>query len=388
MDNAYRKRSLLTKRYIKLKTAIIHDWLTTFGGAEKVLESIYELFPSPIYTLVKDEEVLKGSILEEAEIHTSFIQKLPKAKTKYRNYLILFPLAIEQFDLSDYDVIISSSHAVAKGVLVNSNQLHICYCHTPIRYAWDLYHEYLRNLKGIKSIAVKLVLHYLRIWDVTTANRVDYFIANSKYVAKRIKKVYGREAVVIYPPVDIEKFEVSTSKENFYLTVGRLVPYKRVDLIVKAFSMMPDKKLIVIGTGPDYRRIKKLATKNVEVLGYQPFETLRSYMQKAKAFIIAAEEDFGIAPVEAQACGTPVILYGKGGATEAIIEGKTGVTFKEQTVESLMEAVKNFERIENKLFDPLEIRKNAERFSKERFKKELKTFIEESLKNLRAQKNR
>ena len=364
-----------------MKIALVHDWLTTIGGAERVLESIYELFPSPIYTLVKNEKILKGSILEKAEIHTSFIHKLPKAKTKYRNYLMFFPLAIEQFDLSDYDVIISSSHAVAKGILVNSNQLHICYCHTPIRYAWDLYHKYLKEvnfLKGIKGAIAKLVLHYLRIWDVTTANRVDYFVANSNYVAKRIKRVYGREATVIYPPVDIEKFEVSTSKENFYLTVGRMVPYKKIDLIVEAFSRMPDKKLIVIGIGPDYRKIKKKSGKNVELLGYQPFEILKDYMQKAKAFIFAAEEDFGIAPVEAQACGTPVIAYGRGGAMETVIEGKTGTIFKEQTVESLVEAIRNFEKEED-MFDPLEIRRNAERFSKKRFKRELKIFVDKKV---------
>jgi len=360
-----------------LKITLIHDWLTTLAGAEKVLESIYELYPCPIYTLVKNEEKLKNSIFEKTDIKTSFIQKFPKAKTKYRNYLMFFPLAIEQFDLSEYDVIISSSHAVAKGVLTNSNQLHICYCHTPIRYAWDLYHRYLNESglsKGVKGFMAKLILHYVRIWDFATANRVDYFIANSKYIAKRIKKIYGRESTVIYPPVDVNKFEVYTKKENFYLTASRLVPYKKIDLIVEAFSKMPDKKLVVIGDGPDFDKVKKKAGKNIEILGYQPFEILKDYMQRAKAFVFAAEEDFGIVPVEAQACGTPVIAFGKGGAIETVVNRETGLFFKEQTVESLTDAVKEFEKIEEK-FDYVKIRKNAERFGKSRFKHEFKKFV-------------
>jgi glycosyltransferase involved in cell wall biosynthesis len=364
-----------------LKYALIHDWLTTLAGAEKVLEALYEIFPSPIYTLVKDENALKNSIFERTEIHTSFIQRLPFAKRKYRNYLPFFPLAVEQFDLSEYDVIISSSHAVAKGVLTTSNQLHICYCHTPIRYVWDLYHRYLNEAglsKGIKGVIAKLILHYIRIWDSTTASRVDCFIANSKYIAKRIKKVYGRESVVIYPPVDVDKFEVCTQKENFYLTASRMVPYKRIDLIVEAFSKMPDKRLVVIGNGPDSGKVKRKAGKNVELLGYQPFEVLKYYMRRAKAFIFAAEEDFGIVPVEAQACGTPVIAYGKGGVLETVVEGKTGMFFGEQTVESVVEAIENFEQRED-VFDPLEIRKHAEKFSKDRFKKEFRKFVDKKV---------
>lgn len=364
-----------------MKIALVHDWLITLAGAEKVLEKIYELYPSPIYTLVKNEKNLKGSIFENAKIITSFIQKLPKAKTKYKNYLPLFPLAIEQFDLSEYDVIISSSHAVAKGVLTNSNQLHISYVHTPIRYVWDLYHDYLKESslnKGLKGLIAKFILHYIRIWDASTANRVDYYIANSKYIARRIKKIYRKDAVVIYPPVDVEKFEVWVKKENFYLTASRMVPYKKINLIVKAFSQIPDKKLVVIGDGPDFKKVKSKASKNVELLGYQPFEVLKDYMQRAKAFVFAAEEDFGIIPVEAQACGTPVIAYGKGGVLETIIENKTGIFFKEQTVESLIQAIKDFERKEN-IFDPYEIRKNAERFRKERFKEEFKSFVEDKI---------
>ncbi len=364
-----------------MKTVLIHDWLVTLGGAEKVLESIYEIYPSPIFTLVKNDRNLIGTIFEKANIKTSFIQRLPKAKTFYRNYLLFFPLAIEQFDLSEYDIIISSSHAVAKGVLTNSNQLHICYCHTPIRYAWDLYHKYLNETgfsKGLKGFLTKFILHYIRIWDLTTVNRVDYFIANSKYVAKRIAKIYRRQATVIYPPVDIDKFEVFTKKENFFVTASRIVPYKKIDLIVEAFSQMPDKKLIVIGDGPDLKKIKRKAGKNIEFLGYQPFNNLKYYLQRAKAFIFAAEEDFGILPVEAQACGTPVIAYGRGGVTETVIENKTGLFFKEQSVENLINTIKHFEKVEDQ-FDPLEIRKNAERFNKERFKKEFKSFVDKKI---------
>ncbi|GAB6072784.1 glycosyltransferase family 4 protein [Venenivibrio stagnispumantis] len=364
-----------------MRTALVHDWLTTIAGAEKVLEAIYELYPSPIYSLVVDKNNLKNTIFENAYIYTSFIQKFPFSKKIYRNYLPFFPLAIEQFDLSKYDVIISSSHAVAKGVLTNHNQLHICYCHTPIRYAWDLYHQYLKESKlerGLKGWIAKYILHKIRIWDISTANRPDYYIANSIYVAKRIKKIYAKEATVIYPPVDIDKFELYTKKEDFYLTASRMVPYKKIDLIVQAFSKMPDKKLVVIGDGPDFKKIKKIATKNIEILGYQPFEVLKDYMKKAKAFIFAAEEDFGIIPVEAQACGTPVIAYGKGGVTETVIQNETGIFFMEQTVDSIINAVKDFEKKEN-YFDYNKIRKNAEKFSKENFKAKLKEFIENKI---------
>ncbi|MHA1230900.1 MAG: glycosyltransferase family 4 protein [Candidatus Helarchaeota archaeon] len=361
-----------------MKVALVHDWITTIGGAEKVLEVIYNLYPAPIFTLVTNRDKLRGSAFEKAEIFTSFIQKLPKVEKKYRNYLLFFPLAIEQFDLSEYDMIISSSACVAKGVLIRADQLHICYCHTPVRYAWDLYHQYLDGaglLKGIKGFVAKLILHYIRIWDFATASRVNYFVANSKYIARRIKKIYGRDSEVIYPPVDVDKFEVCTRKEDFYLTVSRMVPYKKIDLIVETFARLPDKRLIVIGDGPDFEKIKRKAGKNVELLGYQPFGVLKNCMQRAKAFIFSAEEDFGIVPVEAQACGTPVIAYGKGGATETVIEEETGLFFKEQSVGSLIEAIRKFETMEDK-FDCGIIRKNAERFSRERFKKEFKEFVD------------
>lgn len=364
-----------------MKTAIVHDWLVNISGSEKVLEAMYELYPGKIYTLVLDKEKIRNSILCKANIETSFIQKLPLSKRKYRNYLMLFPIAIEQFDLSEYDLIISSSHAVAKGVLTNSDQLHICYCHTPIRYAWDLYHSYIKesNLnRGVRSILAKLILHYIRLWDVSTVNRVNYFIANSKHVSKRIRKIYNRESVVIYPPVNVNNFEVYTKKENFYITVSRLVPYKRIDLLIDAFSRLPEKKLIIIGNGPDFKKLKRKAPKNVEFLGYQPLNVLKDYMKKAKAFLFAAEEDFGIAPIEAQACGTPVIAYGKGGTAETVIDGETGILFPSQNVNSIISAIKLFEKVEDK-FDPFVIRKNAERFSKDIFIKQFKSFIDKKI---------
>ncbi|MFT2008813.1 glycosyltransferase family 4 protein [Pontibacter sp. 13R65] len=361
------------------KYAIVHDWLPLIGGAERVLECIHSVYPAPIYTLMKNDEAIRGTYFEDKEIFTSLIQKLPFAKTKYRNYLPLFPYAIEQVDLRAYDVVISSSYAVAKGVLTNSNQLHICYCHSPARYAWDLYHQYMEesNLnRGVKGLIAKIVLHYLRLWDSSSNNRVDYFIANSNYIVNRIKKLYNRDAYVIYPPVAVEDFEFCDVKEDYYLAASRLVPYKKIDLIVRAFKEMPDKKLVVIGGGPDYKKIKSIASPNVIILGFQPFQVLKERMQKAKAFIFAAEEDFGIIPVEAQACGTPVIAFGKGGALETVIENKTGVFFYEQTTKSIQDAV-HFLESNYSIFDFSFIHNHAQKFSKSNFKTKLENFVED-----------
>ena len=286
------------------------------------------------------------------------------------------PLAIEQLDLSKYDLIISSSHCVAKGIMTGPNQVHISYVHSPIRYAWDLQHQYLREAgltKGIKGWLAKIILHYMRIWDTRTSNGVDYFIANSKFIAKRIWKCYRREADVIYPPVDVEAFEYCDQKEDFYLTASRMVPYKKMDLIVEAFTQMPDKKLIVIGTGPDFDKIQKIAQShdNIKLMGYQPFNVLKEHMQKAKAFVFAAEEDFGITPVEAQACGTPVIAYGKGGALETIRgleikDNPTGVFFYKQDEENLIKAISYFEKNLEKI-QIEDCRKNALNFSINKF---------------------
>jgi len=363
-----------------LRIAVIHDWLVTYAGAERVLEQILRLYPSAdLFSLVDFLPAGERDFILNKTVSTSFIQKMPFAKKKYRNYLALMPLAVEQLDLSDYDVIISSCHAVAKGILTRGGQVHICYCHTPIRYAWDLQREYLRESgldHGVRGFIAKAILHYIRMWDSVTPNRVDYFIANSKYVAGRIKKIYGRDSIVIYPPVDIDGFCVGTEKEEYYITASRMVPYKRTALIVEAFSAMPDKRLIVIGDGPDFEKVKSRAAKNIELLGYQPEAVLKGYLQKAKAFVFAAEEDFGILPVEAQACGTPVIAYGKGGVLETVVENRTGIFFEEQNVAGLIKAVNNFEK-NQAAFSITEIRKNAERFGRERFKAEFKRFVEE-----------
>jgi len=365
-----------------LKIGVIHDWLVTYAGAERVLEQILFLYPdSDVFTVVDFLPDNERTFLQNKHTNTSFIQWLPFAKSKYRQYLFLMPHAVERLDISPYDLVLSSSHAVAKGVRTYSNQLHICYCHTPVRYAWDLQDQYLRESgldRGIKGVFARFILKYIRKWDLKTSQRVDYFIANSKYIAERIKRIYERDSAVIYPPVSVEKFEICTKKEDFYITVSRMAPYKKIDLIVEAFSKMPDKKLIVIGDGPDFEKVKKKTKKNLEFLGYQKDEVLKEYLQKARAFVFAADEDFGIAPVEAQACGTPVIAFGRGGALETVIENKTGIFFKEQTVESLIGAVNMFEKDEDR-FDCNEIRKNAERFSKERFKREFKEFVDKKI---------
>lgn len=366
-----------------MKIALVQDWLTEFGGAEKVFMAIYDLYPdADIYTLVYNPELLQKMGIPESRVKSSFIQNLPFAKKKYRNYLPLFTKAIENFDLSSYDLIISSSYCVAKGVLTHAGQTHICYCHSPVRYAWDLYFQYLdeSKLKGKspKALYAKLVLHRLRIWDVVSSNRVDYFISNSSYIERRIQKIYRRDSLTIYPPVHISEFDHTRQKEDYYFTCSRMVPYKKIDIIVEAFAQMPDKKLVVIGTGPDLSKIERLKTSNIEILGYQPFPILKDYMERAKAFVFAAEEDFGIAPVEAQACGTPVIAFGKGGALETVINKKTGIFFYEQTADSIKTAVAEFEKIEHNLDRDI-IRENASKFDIDVFKKNLKDFVEQSL---------
>lgn len=369
-----------------MKVAIVHDWLTELGGAEKVLTAIIELYPdADIFTLVAEPEVLIKLKISVDKLNVSFISKLPFAKTKYRNYLPFFPRAIESFDLSSYDLVISSSYCVAKGVLTTANQVHISYCHSPVRYAWDLYHQYLLESKlnrGFKGLIAKYILHKLRIWDVISSNRVDYFIANSDYIGKRIGKVYRRKSETIYPCVDVSEFEIQTTKLDYYFTCSRLVPYKKVDLIVRAFAKMPTKKLIVIGDGPDREKVKSHASDNIELMGYQSFNVLREKLSLAKAFIFAAEEDFGIAPVEAQACGTPVIAFAKGGALETVIDGKTGLHFYEQTEESIIDAVNRFENL-SVSFDSLIIRNHAEKFSKENFQNKLQAFIDDKVEIFR-----
>lgn len=366
------------------KIAFITDWLVTYAGAEKVLSQLLEVYPdADLFSVIDFLSDNDRELIANKQAITTSIQKFPKAKKHYQKYLPFMPLAIEQLDVSKYDIVLSSSHAVAKGVLTGPDQLHISYVHSPMRYAWDLQHQYLRESglnKGLKGFIAKRLLHKLRMWDYRTANGVDHFIANSQFIARRIKKVYGRDADVIYPPVNIDRFVVKENKDDFYVTASRLVPYKKVDLIVEAFSHMPNKKLIVIGDGGDMTKIKNKATKNIELLGYQSNEILVDYMQRAKAFIFAAEEDFGISPVEAQACGTPVIAFGKGGSLETVrplgVDNPTGIFFNEQNIASLSDAVIHFENCIEK-FNPHFCRQQAVNFSEPRFRHEIKAYVED-----------
>lgn len=366
-----------------MKIAIVCDWLVTYAGAEKVLEQMLNVFPeADLFAVVDFLPEGQRDFIKNKKVTTTFIQNLPRARKKYRNYLPFMPIAIEQLDLSGYDVVISSSHCVAKGVLTGPDQIHISYVHSPVRYAWDLQHQYLREAgltHGLKSKIARLIMHYMRIWDTRTSNGVDYFIANSHFIARRIWKCYRREAEVIYPPVDVDKFTFCDKKEDFYLTASRMVPYKKMDLIVEAFSKMPDKQLIVIGQGPDFNKIKKLAGPNVKLMGYQPDSVLQDYMQRAKAFIFAAEEDFGITPVEAQACGTPVIAYGKGGSLETVrgygeMEKPTGIFFSNQKVQDLVDAVSSFEEISQDI-TAKDCRENAEKFAISTFREGFKKYL-------------
>ena len=364
-----------------MKVAIVQEWLVTVGGSDKVVKAILDVFPdADIYTLVAKKEVCDELGIPWEKVHTSFIQKMPLGTKKHRAYLPLFPFAIEQFDLRGYDVVISSSHCVAKGVLTKADQLHICYCHSPIRYCWDMYNEYLEEShldKGFKSWLVRLMLHPIRKFDAIAGSRVDYYISNSDYVGQRIRKTYRRKATTIHPNIDISNFELCNDKQEYYLASSRLVAYKKIDTIIEAFNQMPDKKLVVIGGGPNLEAYRKLAKDNVTVMGYQPFDVLKDKMQHAKAFVFAADEDFGMIPIEAQSCGTPVIAYGHGGSLETVNGGKTGLFFYEQTPEAIVEAVNKFESMGSQPFAPADCRQWAEGFSEERFKREIKEFVEE-----------
>jgi glycosyltransferase involved in cell wall biosynthesis len=370
---------------MSLKHAVVHEWLTpkATGGSELVVQEILKHIDADLYALIDFESTNPQSYLFGRKIGATFLQHLPLARNGVQKYLPLLPLAIEQLDLREYDVILSSSHAVAKGILSTPQQMHICYCHTPMRYAWDLTFDYLRSSRlgrGPQGFITRYLLHWLRQWDVLSANRVDYFIANSAHTARRIWRCYRRQAAVIYPPVNIERFPLQAQKEDFYLTVSRLVSYKQVSLIVEAFNQL-GYPLVVIGTGPDLKAIRKLAQPNVQVLGFQPDSVVEQYMSQAKAFVYAACEDFGIALVEAQACGTPVIAYGAGGALETVRDlrqhpdSPTGLLFQTQSPAALIEAVKIFEQSQAS-FHPERGRLNAAGFAPQIFGDRYLTFLE------------
>lgn len=358
------------------RVAVVHEWLVNHAGSEKVIEQILKIYPqADLFSVVDFLQPHERGFLDGRQARTTFIQRLPGAQKRFRHYLPLMPLAVEQHDLSGYDIVISSSHAVAKGVLTGPDQLHVCYIHSPIRYAWDMQHQYLRESNmthGLKGTVARLLLHYMRLWDARTPFGVDRFIANSAFIARRVRKVYRREAGVIHPPVDVARFALRTDKEDFYLAASRLVPYKRMPMIVEAFARMPDKRLVLIGDGPDMDKVRAAATPNVTVLGFQSDEVLVDHMQRARAFVFAAEEDFGITPVEAQACGTPVIAYGRGGSLETVRgrgdpRRRTGLFFDAQTVEAIVDAVESFEALPEPI-RPEVCRAHAERFAPEQFR--------------------
>jgi glycosyltransferase involved in cell wall biosynthesis len=365
-----------------MKVAIVHDWLVTYAGAERVLEQMLQVYPdADLFSLMDFLPPAERGFLNGRPVKTSFVQHLPFARSRYRQYLPLFPFAIEQFDLSAYDLVLSSSYAVAKGVLTGPDQIHLCLCYSPMRYAWDLQHQYLRETgldRGLRSALARYLLHRMRLWDVRTANGVDGFIAISQYIARRIWKVYRREATVIYPPVDVDSFVPGSHKEEFYVTSSRMVPYKRIDLIVEAFAEMPHRRLVVIGDGPEMKRVRARTKSNVELVGYQPLPILLDHLQRARAFVFAAEEDFGIAPLEAQACGTPVIGYARGGLAETIqglnSPSPTGVLFHRQTVDAIRSAVEWFEQ-SGSVITPEACRANAMRFASGRFRQEFGDYV-------------
>jgi len=372
-----------------VKIAVVHDWLVTFAGAERVLAEILALYPTAdLFSVVDFMPEQDRGFFGGRSVRTTFVQQLPGARRRFRTYLPLMPWAVEKLDLSGYDLVISSSHAVAKGVVTRMDQLHVCYCHSPMRYAWDMREEYLREAgmeSGVRGVVARFLLERLRRWDFKNSRSVNYFIANSSFIAERIRCSYDRDAAVIFPPVDTEYFTPTGAKGNFYLAASRMVPYKRMKLIVQAFSAMPGRRLVVIGEGPQYESARSQAGPNVEFLGYQPRAVLRDYLRQARALVFAAKEDFGILPVEAQACGTPVIAYGVGGALETVrgigragVTKPTGLFFEEQTEEAVIDAVGAFEA-QYGVFRTEYCRENALQFAPERFRQEFARFVEEAV---------
>lgn len=366
-----------------MKIALAHDYLNQLGGAERVLFVFHEIYPeAPVYTLIHDRKRARG-VFDKLDIKTSFLQKLPGGLSRMRWYLPWMPAGFESLDLTGYDVVLSDASAFAKGAIVGSSSLHICYCHTPTRYLWSDTHQYIEELKQgriVKKI-LPLILNKLRTWDYQAAQRVDYFIANSKNIQRRIKKYYGRESEVIYPPVDVENFKIADELGNYYLIGGRLVFYKRFDLAVRAFNKL-GIKLKIFGTGPEEEKLREMAKDNTEFLGQVSDQEKAELYSRAIAFIHPHEEDFGITAVESMAAGRPVIALKKGGALETVVNGETGVFFEEQEWESLADAVIRFEPGE---FDSQKIREHAMKFGKERFKKEIANFVKEKWSDFQKQ---
>ena len=368
-----------------LRVAVVHEWLSTLGGSERVLREILLLYPhADLFAVVDFLPQDQRALIGDRKVNVSFVQHLPLARKNFRWYLPLMPFAMEQLNLSPYDLVISSSHAVSKGVLTKSHQLHISYVHSPIRYAWDLQEQYLDRAAGVgiaKSAMARILMHYLRIWDIRTSTGVDCFIANSRFVANRIMKTYRRAATVLYPPVNVESVRFSEQKEAFYVTVSRLVAYKRVDLLLAAFAELPTRELVVIGDGPELSKLRRNPPPNVHFTGSLSNSEVNDYLARARAFVYAGEEDFGIAMVEAQACGTPVLAFARGGAAEIVIDGQTGLLFARQTSEDIVSTVSEFERRWH--FDPARIRRNARRFEASRFTDGFRTIVNNAIREQR-----
>lgn len=375
----------------QLDVGIVHDWLPVLGGAEKVVEQFTSVFPeSEIYTLFNFLNAEDEAFLNAKKINVSRLNKLPFVEKYYRNLILMCTRHIEQFDVSKHDLVLSSSAALAKGVLTGVDQPHVCYMHSPARYAWDLSNEYLKDIQGrfqfLKREIAKELIYRFRTWDQRSVNTVDAIIANSQFIQRRIYKVYKRKSRVIYPPVNIDKFSFSDApRDDYFVTASRLVAYKKIDLIVKAFTKMKDKKLVVIGDGPELNNLKQLATPNIEFVGYQALDEMINLMQRARAFVFAAFEDFGILPVEAQACGTPVICFSQGGTSETVnsinhSQAPTGVWFDRQHEDDIVDAVNKFENNIDKISN-IECRKNAESFGNSRFCNEIASFISNGLEN-------
>lgn len=367
----------------KLKVAIVHDWLVSYAGADRVVDCMHHVFPdAPIYTLVYDKEKMP-TWFRDYDIRTTWIQKLPFATKLYKKLLPLMPGAFEALDLSEYDLVLSSSSSCSKGVITRPDAVHICYCHTPIRYVWDFYYTYRANANPLVRAVMPSQMHKLRQWDKCAADRVDYFIANSRYIAQRIKKYYRRDSDVIYPCVHINQSPF-VEKEDFYLVVGRFTWYKRIDLAVAACTKL-GRRLVVIGTGDEESRLKAMAGPTVEFKGGGlSDEEVRGYYLRAKAFLFPGEEDFGITPVEAQSAGTPVLAFGRGGACETVEDGRTGLLFHAQTVESLAECIEKFEA-EGVACSKEEIRAHSLSFSEARFEEELRAYCERRVRDWRRE---
>jgi glycosyltransferase involved in cell wall biosynthesis len=362
------------------RVAIVHEWFTCIAGSERVVEQMLLMYPqADLFALVDTLLPSERGFLGTRAVQTSALQKLPGfLRRRFRGFLPVMPFLIEQTDLAGYDLVLSSSHAVAKGVLCTPDQIHVSYIHSPMRYAWDLQARYLRESNlgyGPRGLFARAALHYLRGWDFRSAQHPDQLVANSQYIARRIRRCWNRDASVVHPPVAIHDFSLHEHKDNFYLAASRLVPYKRMPLIAEAFSSMPERKLIIVGDGPERQRIENLVRgrHNIEYLGYQPTPALRDLMQRARALVFAAEEDFGILPVETMACGTPVIAYGRGGILDSVTDGMNGILFPEQSVSSIMTALVRFEQ--SSLASAADIRATTLRFSPERFRTALSTAI-------------